>query len=642
MRILFLLVLIISPLHGFSQFGGGQTNSGFDSTGVGRDSSRVQFVGFELTEQLNPDLQRFSYSLDRIQFYQPFYNSGSLVNNSLGNIGTSCYPVTFQAALPAGFASGFRAFDNYFLPLATTQFFDTQSPFTEAFYVQGSQEEAFFRLRHTQNAGKKVNFGLEYQRINSQGYFTSQTAQHSSIRMHSWLRPGNERYQLLFALNYHKGSSLENGGITTEGDSLYKTGTETNRQIYPVNLFNARSDLFNNGLRISHFLDVLKAGIDSASEKRANTQLRIKMNHEYSFRKFTFNETNPDTSFYPFIFDSLRTNSNYTERKFENELALQFFKSSKDSLNQNKTEINVFLKSQLIDFSTNFGSTANDLFGIGTNNISTGGFVKLPLKNSFLFQLNTYYYISGFNKGDYQLNANIRLGKTSGFHYNTGLETTAFEPDFILQKFIGNFNLWNTNPEKINIIKLYSELNYPKYGLSAQINIQNISNYRYLDEFQSPKSQSQSLNLIQVKLTHNNLSYKKWHLQSRVILQITPENTTELIRVPLIQLQESLFREGRIGKSTPYRIGIDLLACSAFTPMAFAPQLGSFYLQSENRSEGLAQLNAYASVKIKRVRFFAMLEHVNSGLFGPQPILVPFYPLPDRLLKLGLSWVFFD
>ena len=635
------MLLLFSNLC-FAQFGGGQTNSGFDSTGVGRDSSRVQFAGFEIANQLSPELRRFSYSLDRIQFYQPFYNSESLVNNSLGNNGTACYPMTFNATRPAGFATGFRAFDSYFLPLEETQFFDTQSPFTEAFYVQGSQEEAFFRLKHTQNAGKKVNFGLEYQRINSQGYFTSQTAQHSAIRLHSWIRPGNERYQILLAVNYHKGSALENGGITSQGDSLYRTGTESNRQIYPVNLLNARTDLFNNGIRILHFLDVFKTSNDSNSINDTNSRLRIKMDHHYSFRKYTYNDTNPDTTFYSTIVDALRTNSNYTERKFLNELAVQFFKPSKDTNNTIPTEINAFLRSQIVDFTSNFGDIANQIFGVTTNNISAGGFIKIPLKNSFLFRLNAQYFLSGFNKNDYQLDAKFQIGKSNHFQVITGLEASASETDLILQRFTGNFNTWNTNPEKINLFKLYGEINFPEIGFNVQMNLQNITNFRYLDEFQEPKSQSNSLNIIQIKLNYSDLTYKKWHLQSRITLQVVPEKDQNIMRVPLVQLQESLFREGKIGKSTPYRIGVDLMACSAFTPMAFAPQLGSFYLQSAINTQGLVQLNAYASVKIKRVRFFALLEHANAGLLGPPPVLVPFYPLPDRLLKLGLSWVFFD
>ena len=89
-------------------------------------------------------------------------------------------------------------------------------------------------------------------------------------------------------------------------------------------------------------------------------------------------------------------------------------------------------------------------------------------------------------------------------------------------------------------------------------------------------------------------------------------------------------------------MGIDVMGCTAFYANAYQPQSGLFYLQNSHKNSGLLQANVYVSVKIRRARIFAMLEHFNAGMGGMTADLIPYYPLSDRLVKIGFNWVFFD
>jgi hypothetical protein len=84
------------------------------------------------------------------------------------------------------------------------------------------------------------------------------------------------------------------------------------------------------------------------------------------------------------------------------------------------------------------------------------------------------------------------------------------------------------------------------------------------------------------------------------------------------------------------------MACSAFNANRYQAFSGLFYLQNETKNSGLIQTDFYISTKIRRVLFFAKLEHFNAGLNGFNYAITRFYPIPDRNLKLGLSWTFFD
>ena len=153
-----------------------------DSSTIGRDKSRVDFISLEASESGNRQMSKMDYSLDRVQFYLPVYRS-QLINSSLGNNGTAIQDLNFQPGFNGGFNWGFSTFLPYTLELKNIQFYDAQSPFTEASYTQGGKKEAFFRIRHTQNVGKSFNFGVEFQRVNSEGTYVRQATAHSALRL---------------------------------------------------------------------------------------------------------------------------------------------------------------------------------------------------------------------------------------------------------------------------------------------------------------------------------------------------------------------------------------------------------------------------------------------------------------------------
>jgi hypothetical protein len=53
-------------------------------------------------------------------------------------------------------------------------------------------------------------------------------------------------------------------------------------------------------------------------------------------------------------------------------------------------------------------------------------------------------------------------------------------------------------------------------------------------------------------------------------------------------------------------------------------------------------VNVYANFHLKRTRFFVMFSHVNAGSGKMEYFLTPHYPLNGRVLRLGLSWNFFN
>ena len=636
------LICILLCGHSYGQFQQtpnipGASSGNFDSTGVGRDSSRVEFASLELTETGKDPLQKISLSLDRFQFYLPVYRT-QFVNSTIGNNGTAMQDWNFRPSFNQGFNWGFRTFNPYIYQLEDLRFFDAQSPYTHASYVQGGQKESFFILDHTQNIGKAWNFGLGYQRINSEGSYVRQTAAHSAIRLHVWFRPENSRYQALAGAVYNNGASQENGGITNTGDTLYSSGSETNRQLIPVNLPGARNRIFSNGVLLRQTYDLVKPTIDSSGKTDGKASLRLQHTIEHVFRRHTYDDTNPDSTYYAFIYDKNKYKTVYNFNSWENEFALLKLSNTADSSSEMSIEFKAYAKQQFVKAWTP-DSVGGDSMGISSVNQSVGGFVRYKVNSAVNISGKTEFFYSGYNTGDALFAGDIQFKTRKQFLLKAGIESFRQQPDYQFNRFVSNFGNWSNNFNKINLLHIYGEFNLPGLNLHVSVNNRLLGNWVYVNQSGKPTQSTAALNVLSAYVQHH-LRWRKWNLNSRIIFQQV--SGADILRLPAIQVQESFFYEGRLKRTTVFRLGLDVLMSSAFNANAYQVQSGLFYLQDTNRNNGIVQADLYVSAKIRRVRIFVKLEHANSGLAGFNYDLIPFYPLPDRSLKIGFSWVFFD
>ena len=96
---------------------------------------------------------------------------------------------------------------------------------------------------------------------------------------------------------------------------------------------------------------------------------------------------------------------------------------------------------------------------------------------------------------------------------------------------------------------------------------------------------------------------------------------------------------------TLVELGADVRYFTEYDAPAYQPALSQFVLQpEENRVKigGYPIVNVYANLHLKRTRIFVMMHHVNAGMGNRNSFLVPHYPINPRLLKLGVSWTFYD
>ena len=88
-------------------------------------------------------------------------------------------------------------------------------------------------------------------------------------------------------------------------------------------------------------------------------------------------------------------------------------------------------------------------------------------------------------------------------------------------------------------------------------------------------------------------------------------------------------------------MGLDVSFFTSYYANAYMPALGLYYLQNEKKIGNYPFIDFFFNMKIKRARIFFKTEHVNSGFMGAY-YLAPHIPAPDRCIKLGINWAFYD
>lgn len=137
----------------------------------------------------------------------------SPMNATLGNYGLPFYQINFFDRItdPDKFL-----YSNYlpfmFVP-SKALFMNTQVPFTELVWTNGGPRETSeqtFRVRHSQNVNRMLNFGLDFNIIYNLGEYSYQKAENKTATLYSSYN--GTKYQYYFSAGINNISSYENGG----------------------------------------------------------------------------------------------------------------------------------------------------------------------------------------------------------------------------------------------------------------------------------------------------------------------------------------------------------------------------------------------------------------------------------------------
>ena len=217
-------------------------------------------------------------------------------------------------------------------------------------------------------------------------------------------------------------------------------------------------------------------------------------------------------------------------------------------------------------------------------------------------------------------------------------------PSFYMRHYHSNLHVWdNDNMEKEFRTRVEGELNIDRWGTNLRTGVENVKNYTYLNQKAVPEQNSGNIQILSATLKQN-FRAGIFHLDNEVTWQKSSNET--VLPLPQISVYSNLYLLTKLAKKVlTVQLGADVRYFTKYNAPAYTPSIQQFHLQPENDQVeigGYPIVNVYANLHLKRTRLFAMYSHVNQGMGTRNSFLVPHYPINPSLLRIGVSWNFYD
>jgi len=527
------------------------------------------------------------------------------------------------------FSKKIDSYDLYLTKFEDVKYYSLESPFSEMYYTNLFGTHELFNVKLYQNIGENVNVGFRYNTMGGPGQYLNQSTRHNNFLFNFSLQSRNKRYILLTAYIYNQVKSSENGGIRT--DSIFEENIEKNRDAIGINLSTAKHEIIENKYKLKQYFLLNKNPNDST--RKMNWNLGT-ISHSFIFEssKRMYSSSTYDTLFYSNIYiDSSFTFDSINIRSFSNELMW----SNRTYLDTSKPEKKLFLYVKLKHDLTRI---SDSLISNNFNHISTeGGFDYRFIEDIHLSA--SYRYIFGdYNNKDYTAAMSVfRETQQSkyGIHISQSLKTASwFESHYTSNHF-----LWNNSWQQQN----YSRLSvfYQIFNINAKISSYRFDHYVFYNEEALPEQEEEAFFLLQADIASRFKFGKAWETSHRMVYQKTLNS--EVLRLPDFQYRGSISYSFHLfKKALKLQPGIDLHFLTAYYADAYMPATAIFYIQNNKKIDEQLYVDVFVNFKIKRARMFLKYSHVNAGLLGYNYYSIPGYPMYDRIMQFGLSWMFYD
>jgi hypothetical protein len=575
-----------------------------------------------------------------------------------GVMGLAATSLLFEPLKTIGFDAGFHALDFYILNHEDVKFYQARTPFTSLYYVNGSDKEQVLKLTHTQNIKKNWNFGANFNRIGANGFYTHQRGDDLNAAIFTWYQSPNKRYNLWFDGVFNTLKAQENGSIVKENIFTEHSTTLVDKQAESVRLNSAKQLWRKNSfmLKQSYFVGRIDSTGKSTTQNilptNKITHTLTYTNSSYSFKKDEIDLFNVLPRGVP---DSVYTNDSTSVKHIQNEFIYSFFLRAKgNSLIKNELKIDVGIRHDFYNYAqssirrdkTNFSNYTNTF-----QNISLLGNLGYRFSNRVDFNLDVQQIFQGENTGDflYEAKSNLLLSKTAGRIF-LGAYLQNKSPEEIYNRYDGNHYSWDKDFDRTKTANLSFNYINERFNIDASASYYLITNYLYFAEKYlnfvekttnviTPTQASGDINLLKITVG-KKFTYKSFHLDAYVVYQKT--DSKNILRTPEVYTFNSIYKEQTFFKRLKTQIGFDIRYNTPFVAASYSPAASQFYNGDNITFGSKPVVDVWIKAGLRRANLFLKYDYVNQGLFSNGFYTVNRYPMPDRLLKFGVSWNFYD
>ena len=698
--------MIPNQFNQFGSSASGRSGDMFDRNGNPIDTTSVNdastipvgLFSWKLGERLG---ERHELVIDTVKHgFQNTNYTGGLTGHYtyLGNLGS---PRIAHVFFDRKESSQFLFTDPYDFSVKSASdviYTNTLSPFTNlTYYKQGDARygEERFKAYFAVNVNKKLGFGFDIDYIYGRGKYAHQSTALFNGNLFAYYH--GDKYEMHFNFINENLKMAENGGIAddryithplemAEGKKQFQTyqiptnltniwNKNTGYHAYLTHRYNLgfyrenEEDTINNKefVPVTSFVHTVKADMST----RRYYSYDEKQNRDY----FEHNYLSPDSL----------DKTDYMSVK--NTLGL----SLREGFNKwAKFGLTAFASYEHRKFT--LPDTITDMPGqrLRTNHseniLSVGGQLIKEQGRMIHYNVLGEVALTGTDAGQFSIEGNGNM-KFKLWEDTIRLEANAYiknlNPGFYYRHFHSKHYWWDNDLDKIMRTKVEGKVKIDRWDTQLKIGVENIKNYTYFAGLkvgheidkgtQSALSKGdptpdvtpgvtpdvtpemtyrhdlkvgQSKDNIQVfsASVRQDFKFGIFHLDNEVTFQKTSNDN--VLPLPKLVLYHDAYLQFSLAKKVlSIELGADIRYFSKYYAPDYAPAIGQFCLQDPNtkvKLGGYPMVNAYLNMHLKRTRIFVQMYNLLQKDGNNSYIYVPHYPLNPRILKIGISWNFFD
>ena len=569
-------------------------------------------------------------------------------NAYTGNYGLPLYQINFfdREWKPDRFL--YSHYQPFMWTPANTLFINTHVPFTEIRWTNGGARnvaEQTFRVRHSQNASRFLNFGLIYDIVFNIGQYDLQRAVNKNFLFHTSYN--RNIYTAYFSVGLNNHESQENGGIT---------GVESLQQYAPEDVPVLLNDLnsANSYLKNRYLMLVQRYSPGGKRDSLTGELTRsgpITFSHigTYEWNQRRYTDKYPATELYDTVMISkTQTADSLYQSLLSNTLRVDFAAGSTGKF---RIGAGAGIRSELRKFAQVMPGdtlTRPDTVSSRTGSLVLTGKVFNNIGSKFGWSASGDLWFQGYRAGDFIVDGRIykdfETNRKGTVTWDATGAVASYTPSFWYQQWGSNNFLWQNDISREFRLTVGSSLRWPERHLNIRFSYAIVDNFTYMGDEARPAQHQGGLSVASL-LASKDFIFWKLHLDNSVLLQ--QSSNSEVLSLPLVTARSAfffdhIFRFAATEGELSFQLGAEAMIHTPYYAMNYMPATGRYFSQSDSQTGNYPFINIFLNLKVKRTRIFIMADHINSGLTDYNYFLIPGYPLNIRMIKYGIAWTFYD
>ena len=569
---------------------------------------------------------------------------------NIGNLGLAARPMLFEPSKTIGFDAGFHTLDYYQMTHDDILYYQARTPFTSLYYLSGSQAEQILKVTHSQNIKKNWNIGLNYNRIGADGIYARQRGDDLNGAFFTWYQSPSKRYNLWVNAIFNTLKAQENGAITNS--QIFTTPSNITADAENVNL-NASRQLSRRKsfmIKQSYFVGRIDTLAQEITSKILPTnKVTYTLTYDQNAYNFVKNENDTHLAIPRGLIDSVFTSDTTRYKHIQNEFIYSFFLRGKSSsIIKNELKLDVGIRHDFYNYAQ-YARYANlENYYAYTNtfqNTSLIGNLGYRFSNRIDLNVDVQQIVQGRQIGDflYEAKSNLLLSNSIG-RIVLGAYLQNKSPEEVYNRYFGNHYNWVNDFERTKTLNM--SFNYLNDKLKVDVGAQYylINNYLYFKQVGNTTAiaPEQAGNINMLKITAGKkFNFGKFYLESYLVYQKTDQPS--VLRTPEVYTFHSFYVDQTVFKVLRTNIGFDVKYNTPFESYGYSPAASQFFLTSAaNKLNTQPVIDVFLRASLRKANIFVKYDYVNQGLQSKGYYLTDKYPTPNRMLKFGVRWNFYD